>query len=263
MTLVFRPASLDAATALEPTSTGFRATLDPAFDNATGVPQGGYVLAVAVRAALEATGRPHFVTTSAHYMRPVQPGQCDVAVEVVRKGRRFDVVRVQIDQGGTSRMTAVATLGDLAADDGPSHDPAMPDFPELLPIGRPPFDTPINEHYFLELEDDHHGFLEGRPREHPRAFARVTATDGSPLDQLSLPVLADWRPPAPFLVGHFGKVPTVELDLHTIAPPPWSALRTEVALETLRGGQAIESARFWDDDGRLVATCRQLMLLRS
>jgi hypothetical protein len=62
--------------------------IEPGWDIA-GNANGGYLLAMAVRALVAATGRPDPVTVTAHYLAPVRPGQVGIRTEVVRAGRRF------------------------------------------------------------------------------------------------------------------------------------------------------------------------------
>jgi len=76
---------------------------------------GGYLLAVigrALRAAVPA--KPDPVALSAHYVSASTPGPATVAVDVRREGGSVATAAVELVQEGTTRITALATCGDLA-----------------------------------------------------------------------------------------------------------------------------------------------------
>ena len=76
---------------------------------------GGYLLAVmgqALRAAVPA--KPDPVAVSAHYVSASAPGPATVSVDVRREGGSVATAAVDVVQDGTSRITALATCGDLA-----------------------------------------------------------------------------------------------------------------------------------------------------
>lgn len=253
---------LEESTGLETLGEGcFRIELSPRFANMDGSPNGGYTLAIAMRAAREASGKSHVNTASAHFLRPLATAPCDVTATVLRSGRRFDVVDLRVEQEGQVCLAVLATMGDLGSREGASFDTPMPEFPPLQPVDGPPVDMPLNEHFSLAVPDGHDRFMHGEPLEVPRAVARVGRVGNVSMDELWLPILADWRPPGPWLVGHFGMIPTVEMDLHVLASPPYGEISFEVLMEGMRDGQLIETVRMWDADGRLVATARQLALL--
>ena len=53
---------------------------------------GGYLLALAVRAMTAASGRPHPITVTAHYLSPGRPGPVTATTEIVKSGKRFCTV---------------------------------------------------------------------------------------------------------------------------------------------------------------------------
>ncbi|MBV9099030.1 MAG: thioesterase family protein, partial [Frankiaceae bacterium] len=52
-----------------------------------GRPNGGYLLAVIARAAVDAAGRDHPLAVSGHFLRPPAGGPAEVRTEVVKAGR--------------------------------------------------------------------------------------------------------------------------------------------------------------------------------
>src|SRR3954452_23299197 len=81
-------------------------------------PNGGYLLAIAARAAgreLEAAGitHPDPLAATAHYLRAPDPGAAEVAVEVLRPGRSASQVRAVLSQHGKACVDATFTMGSL------------------------------------------------------------------------------------------------------------------------------------------------------
>lgn len=127
------PAELDQATRLHarPDGTTFDVSVDPGF-TVGGKPNGGYLLALAGRAAGEAsvaTGSDHQdpLAATAHYLGAPEPGPATVEVTVLRAGRSASQVRVALGQEGRPCVEATFTMGVLAE-------------PEARPwwSGRPP-----------------------------------------------------------------------------------------------------------------------------
>ena len=76
---------------------------------------GGYLLAVvgqALRAELPA--KPDPIAVSAHYVSASTPGPATVRVDVRREGGSVATAAVELVQDGTTRISVLATVGDLA-----------------------------------------------------------------------------------------------------------------------------------------------------
>ena len=79
--------AFDEDTAVTPLGGGaFRAELTSRW-NVGDTPNGGYLLAIALRAAGEQLAHPHPFTSTVHDLRPARPGAVTIEVETVRAGR--------------------------------------------------------------------------------------------------------------------------------------------------------------------------------
>lgn len=111
-------------------------------------PAGGFVTALALRAAGEATDQARPVSMSSHFVRVGKYESVDLTVESIKKGRRSELLRVDMRQHDKLLFTAqvwtmpdelpgiehdVATLTNLPAPD------ALPSWEDLFP-DEPPFD---------------------------------------------------------------------------------------------------------------------------
>jgi acyl-coenzyme A thioesterase PaaI-like protein len=95
-----------------------------------GVPNGGYLLAVALRALAADMPLPDPVVASATYLRPGAPGPARIETEVVRAGRRVATGEARLIQGDREIARLLATFADLGRADGRtevlSAPPALP-----------------------------------------------------------------------------------------------------------------------------------------
>src|SRR6266540_462318 len=87
----------DVATAVVPASVGPGWTIGSR-------PNGGYLLALATRAALAVTGQPHPLAVSAHFVAPPSLGPADLEVHLLRSGRSVANARVTLVQEGQPRL---------------------------------------------------------------------------------------------------------------------------------------------------------------
>ncbi len=245
--------------------TAWAAEIAPGWDIG-GNADGGYVLAIAARAAAEAAGRLDPVTITAHFLSPGHPGPVTIEARLVRTGRRFATVQAVL---ASADRPVLALLGTFAAPGGGGSSPerieaAPPDLPPpedcfLLEPGDgypPPFMGRVE----LRL---HPGDLEPAGAPGPptvRGWFRFPGED--PVDALGLLVAVDAFPPTVLRAGlPLAWVPTLELTAHIRARPEPGWLRCTFATRFITGGFLEEDGEVWDASGRLVAQSRQLALV--
>lgn len=257
--------ALAAATALRPEGAGrYAVTLDT-----WGVgdrPNGGYLLAVAARAAIAESPHPHPVAVSGHFLAPPGYGDAAAEVEQLRTGRTTTSSRVRLLQQGRGCLETLVTTARLGQ--GPDLDGWNDDSrPEIAPIEScvPAIDRtadgtpiPLMRHIELRLDRGTLGWAKGKPagRAEMRGWFRLG--DGAEPDPLALLLAADALPPTVFGLGRYGWAPTVELTFLLRALPVAGWLAVEVRSRLLADGWFDEEATIWDAAGRLVAQARQL-----
>src|ERR671914_2393635 len=94
--------AFDLATAVRGGPERWSAEVDPGWVVA-GRPNGGYLLALATRAAMEAAGQPHPLAVSAHFLSPADPGPAEVETRRLRVGRSLATAQVTLVQEGAAR----------------------------------------------------------------------------------------------------------------------------------------------------------------
>jgi acyl-CoA thioesterase II len=241
-------------------------------------PNGGYLAAIALRAAGGATELTRPASFTAHFLGVAEFASVDVAVRSLRRTRRAESLAVSITQGGRPILEAMTWI---VADggDGMSHDawtmPAVPDpetlrpLSELLPPDAPMFPFWAN----LELRpcewiDDWDNRPPGVFHERSWYRFRPTATFADPvldaarsllvLDTVFWPVAARGHPDTRDMYA-----PSVDIQVrfHALAPDD-EFLLADVHSPTARDGLVSGVGAIWSQRGRLLATGGQQMLCR-
>ena len=263
----------------------WRADVDPSF-SVGGRTNGGYLLAVATRAALaelEAAGGPHLdpVAVSGAFVAVAPPGPVDVVVEVLRAGRGSTVARAAVqsaDAEPSRYLEATITCAKLPDSAGLAdrpHDtvPVVELPPEehcvRLPTQGPGFDVALMGELSQRLDPACLGWTQGRPSGVGELRGWVRFDDDRPVDPLALVLAADCLPPATFDLGLTGWVPTMHLSVWLRARPDAGPLRVRqkarvvgMSGEDAGTGTVDEVCDIWDASGSLVATGHQLAGLR-
>jgi acyl-CoA thioesterase len=235
---------------------------------------GGVLLAAASSGLGAATGQPHPLTVTAHYLRPVTAGQATVRATVIRQGRTAGTGMAELGQDGAERMRVIGTFGDLAA----RREAGTP-----VPAVAPPICGPDSCADLFELLLQSPSGSRTLTRALRNFEIRVDPAHGWGLDEGGYPALSGWIrlrgeetvrvsmlagfadgfPPTLLSHAELGWLPTLELTLHVLAVPvadePW--LRAELRTRTVTGGLVGEDGELWDASGQLVARFRQLALL--
>jgi acyl-CoA thioesterase len=257
--------AFDLATAVLPTGDGFSATIDPGWTIGSR-PNGGYLLALATRAALMVSGQPHPIAVSGHFLAPPSIGPAELTVRPLRSGRTVSSARVTLLQQGQPRLEALVSSGRLEPGAEPawradSEPPVLPGVDECVPgqVDQPGgMRLAILERVDLRLDPATVGWALGEPSGRLEARGWVRFHDDRPPDPLGLLLVVDTLPPASFALGITTWAPTLELTVYVRDLPAAGWLRCAARGRLLQGGWFDEEVEVWDQRGRLVAQSRQL-----
>lgn len=275
------PSAFDEATAVRRVGPGrYAAAIDPSW-SIEGRANGGYVLAVATRAALleAGDGHVHPLAVTGAFAATAPDGPVAVQVEAVRRGRATSLLRVRLAPGsgeagrdGEDRpafLEALVTAGRLADGEpvlpGPPP-PAMPaeeDCPRAH-VDAGPMHVPLLGRISERLDPATAGFALGRPAGIGELRAWVRFDDGREPDPLALTCLADCLPPPTFDLPRVqvGWVPTLQYSVFVRAVPAPGALLARTVARSVGAGAVDETCDLWDAGGRLVAVGHQLAAVR-
>ncbi|HAP75444.1 MAG TPA: hypothetical protein DCR14_05115 [Acidimicrobiaceae bacterium] len=267
-------------TTLTPAADGWTRSVHP--DWTIWGPNGGYMAALALRAAGECSGRSRPANATVHFLgvasleEPVQ-----ISASVQRAARTATSVRVDISQGGKPMLAAMVWAIDNELD-GLHHSvatpPQVPSWREL-PTIRDRFaaagQTYVPSYAFWENFEQRPGrwidTWEEREGEHPDYFhwLRFTPTptfDDPWLEAARLLLLVDLGAWPAVCARHNQQdyiAPSIDVscEFHSLDVPEWLLLHGESdhASDGLIGSrQAV-----WSDDGRLLASGISHLLCRS
>lgn len=231
---------------------------------------GGYLQAIASRAAAAAVGRPDPVTMTGHFLAPTGAGAATVDVEVVRVGRRFATARATVSVGDRAVLTTLGTYGDLSEpdDDAPtlvtSVPPELPDPDDCVAHepGGGPLPPAFAGKVEMRVHPDDMGFVEGHASGRALMRGWFRLRDGEPVTSHALVCAVDAFPPTIFNANlPTGWTPTVELTAHLRRRPAPGWLACEFTSRNVTGGFLEADGLVWDADGHLVAQSRQLALV--
>jgi acyl-CoA thioesterase len=245
----------------------------------TGVPNGGYLLAICTRALGLGLPFPDPIVVSGFFLRPGAPGPATVRTSVVREGRTTAFGEAVLSQGGKDVIRAAAAFARLGGSFGAGGsggsglsggpigpvlvDGAPPDLPPPadcvgVPVGSFGPATIAERVEFRSREVP--GWFLGRPTGRPSSEFWMRFADGREADLLALLVLVDSTAPSVLELGAGSA--TIQLTVHLRAHPAPGWLATRASTRFVSGGYHEEDFEVWDSAGTLVAQSRQLAIVQ-
>ena len=241
-------------------------------------PNGGYLAAIALRAAGGATELTRPVSFTAHFLGVAEFAPVDLAVRSLRRTKRAESLAVSMTQAGRPVLEAMAWV---AAGDGEglAHDAwTMPEVPAPETVGtmaeRLPPDVPVFP-FWDNLECRPVDWIDDWEHRPPGVFHerswyrfRPTATFADPfldaarallvLDKVLWPVAARGHPENPDL---YAPSIDVQVRFHALAPHD-EFLLADAHSPAARDGLVGGVGSIWSQRGTLMATGGQQMLCR-
>jgi acyl-CoA thioesterase len=260
------PHHFDADTALEPAGElAWRAWAPDHWFVGRG-PNGGFLAAVAARAAEAAAGRP-LRSLALHFVAAPAVGPLDVAVTLERGGRSYTGASLRIEQDGRPMTLGLATLGELP-DEGAEWDAtAMPEAKPLAETQPVPFED-AGIPAFMRNYDMRWAL--GSEGSVPGSGGWIRTTEPRALDAPLVAAMTDaWAPAAFVALGRVVAAPTLDLTVHFRRPLPVAGMAPDdYVLGRFRSRLSVagvweEDGELWSPGGELIAQSRQLALVRE
>ena len=251
------------ATAVTPAADGIFAGRIPPEWGFRGRPHGGFLLALAARAAMCASQRPHPHVVSGSFIRSAESGAAEVHVELMKQGRLVTQTQATLSQRGNVVVAAQVAVGEPDHDQ-PSWlqlpDPPPAPYAECVPVPHRPGRTGLLERLDIRYDPATTPDLSGGTGA-ARIRGWVEFRDGSPPDALAAVLAADALPPSVLNLGMAGWAPTVHMTMYVRRPPAPGPLAVSVAARLAAGRWFDEVSDVYDASGALVAQGRQLALM--
>jgi acyl-CoA thioesterase len=255
----------DADTALEALPDGRLRAWAPEHWFVARGPNGGFLAAVAARAAEQASGRP-LRSLTLHFVAPPAVGPLDVTTVLERDGRSYSAISIRIAQEGRPMTLALATLGELPEEGAawaPGPPPAAAPLEGIEPLSPEVTGTPaFTRNYDLRPAlHEEGGHVSG-------AWIRARAPRA--LDAPLAAAMTDaWAPVAFTVLRRAVIAATLDLTIHIRSPLPPAGMAPEdhvLARFSSRlavGGVWEEDGELWSPAGELLVQSRQLALIRE
>jgi acyl-CoA thioesterase len=248
----------DTTTALRPVDDDpnrFTVDLDPVWSSLIGM-HGGYLVAVAVRAAQAEVGDRPIRTVTTSFLRPGQAGPAEVDVEVVRRGRSISTLTVTISQ--SSRAVVVSHITAADAVEGTAWETTgkldLAPIEDCVPITPPP-GVGHFEHGVARLDPADLPFSHGPLA---RVAGYMRPIEPRAIDAAWLAMALDWFPPASFSridppAGGISISYTVHVHrtIDALGDGEWlgGIFRADIS----EGAMALEKGLITDPSGRIIA----------
>jgi acyl-CoA thioesterase len=248
----------DTTTALRPVDDDpnrFTVDLDPVWSSLIGM-HGGYLVAVAVRAAQAEVGDRPIRTVTTSFLRPGQAGPAEVDVEVVRRGRSITTLTVTISQ--SSRAVVVSHITAADAVEGTAWETTgkldLAPIEDCVPITPPP-GVGHFEHGVARLDPADLPFSHGPLA---RVAGYMRPIEPRAIDAAWLAMALDWFPPASFSridppAGGISISYTVHVHrtIDALGDGEWlgGIFRADIS----EGAMALEKGLITDPSGRIIA----------
>tara|TARA_B100001250_G_scaffold174639_1_gene150167 strand:- start:2735 stop:3532 length:798 start_codon:yes stop_codon:yes gene_type:complete len=230
------------------------------------VPNGGYLLAVVLRAMQEQANSKNLLSVNAHYLRPGVTGE-EAKVEslILREGSSISTSSGLLIQREKPSLQVLAAFGDFkkTTENLPKIEIEPPSIPspencEKRSAENQGVDLSIQNRVDVRVAEM------GNDSDRSELYGWIKFCDSTSVDSLALALFSDAFPPSIFSkLGRVGWVPTVELTVHVRNTPKEGWIMGHFFTDDLQNGSMIETGRLWDSDGRLVAQSRQLALMKQ
>ena len=237
---------------------------------------GGVMMALCAKAAQQTVsedGVParigHALGVSANFLGAPDPGPVRLATAVRKRGRRINVVDVELIQAGRTAVRATVTVGEpedaaaaplLVADPVAAlMTPAPPEGIEAIGPGHP-----MSEINHLaagcDIRPDVASLWAHEPGRAPRIRTWVRPRD-EPTDALFALLAGDISMPVTYAVGRTGWAPTVQMTAYLRAAPADGWLRVLCSTHEIGQTWFDSDHTVLDSTGRLVVQTRQLAMV--
>ncbi|WP_336208329.1 thioesterase family protein [Nonomuraea sp. LPB2021202275-12-8] len=252
----------EATQAIRIDETTYDVCLDPGY--AIGGPlNGGYLIAVVLRAVVDDSPFEHPVSTTSQFLKSPVAGPAQVRVERLKAGRTAAFTRATLVQDGVAQIESLVTTATLHDAEpvyasAPGHVMPPPEECVKLPDPKPESGMTLNAQMELRFDPPTIDWLNGRPTGRPEARAYFQMAEPQDPDPFVLALAIDALPPVVFSAGLRGWAPTVDLTWHLRALPAPGPLVLLGGGRLIADGWFDEEVEAWDSAGRLVAQSRQL-----
>lgn len=232
-----------------------------------GNPHGGYLAAMLANAMLQCSEKAATPVITVSFVSRTEPGDAGVTVEVISHSNQFDRLEAKLTQGGEEKVRAWGTFG--RGDNGAQEKHCEKDPLEISRIEDCIAMPSISKYELYDrmevlLDPSTAGWLSGSLADTSEIKGWVKFREDRPFDLCSVLLVADAFPP-PILASHgmVAWVPTIEFSVSVRSLPATRWLKGVFRTTFVNNGILEEDGEVWDENGEIVAICRQIAQYRK
>lgn len=232
-----------------------------------GNPNGGYLMAIMVNAALLHSDKRSTPILTANFISRCLPGEADLHVEEISRSIQFNRLQARLLQDGKEKIRFIGTFADKK--NGcfiERYETKMPDIApleECIQIPVIPKYT-LFDNIDLRLDPVCTGWMQGALSEKSEQKGWIRFKDDRPYDIFSVLLIADsFPPPVMASQGLIDWVPTIELSVNIRNIPETRWLKCIFRTRFITCGLLESDGEVWDEKGNLVAISRQIAQFRK
>lgn len=230
-----------------------------------GVPNGGYLLAVAAKAMSESLEHKDPISLSATFANRTALTTIDAQVNILGQGRSLSQATASLEQNGSVCVHAMGVFGDFASRKGSDYTrSSMPELPAPELCEHVKFDNcsfPDNVDILLTPESV--AAMAKQQAEPEGICGWIRLADSDEADLLALLMFADAFPRAiEAIVGEKDWMPTLDYTVQCFAKPAPGYIACRFTVRRVNLGLLEDCGELWDSEGNLVAVCRQSVSVR-
>lgn len=244
----------------------FRTVVSPDWSINT-VPNGGYLMALAVNAMARVATRPMASIVTMAFLSRCHPGDAFIEVDVMAESTRFERIQAGLFQDGQKRLNVFGTFSSAPEkQEFRRYEIDPPEVPEPEKCIKMPAmpGYSLYDQMEVRIDPDCAGWITGSSlsdRSEHRGWIRFKTP--RELDEASIVLMADAFPPPVFASqGMVAWVPTLEftVNLRTIPRGPW--IKAVFRTCFITGDMIEEDGQLWSAEGELIAVSRQVAQYR-
>ncbi len=232
-----------------------------------GVPNGGYLMALAADAMRRCAGKSATPIVTANFSARCVPGEAEIRVEKVSTSARFERLQARLLQGGQEKFRAFGTFAadknECALERHETPAPQLPTMDACIPMPALPGYS-LFERADVRLDPACAGWMtSGVPAERSEQRGWFAFRELRDIDLPAVLLASDAFPP-PVLAsqGLVAWVPTLELSVNVRRLPQSGRLKGVFRTRFITCGLLEEDGELWDETGALVAVSRQIAQYR-
>jgi len=233
----------------------------------SGVPNGGYLMAVLANAMMQKSKMASNPLITANFLNRCEPGDATVQVERMYVSRQFDRLQARLKQNGKEKVRAFGTFAsennECILERYEESEPKVAELEKCIPVPEIP-DYSLFSQLDIRLDPICGEWMSGKLSDTSESKGWIKFRSDRPFDAAAILLIADSFPPAVLSSqGMVAWVPTLEFSVNIRKIPATEWLKCQFRTRFITCGLLEEDGEIWDQTGELIAISRQIAQYRA